>query len=873
MALGESYGRGAMTNHWVDIKNADVILIMGSNAAENHPIAMKWVEEARKKGAKVISIDPRFTRTSAKADIYAPLRSGTDNAFLGGMINYAIQNGKYNKRYVEDCTNALFLVNTDLQTCRHPSHPGTFSHDTSWDYQYYSPDPEPAVRRPMKTNNLNNTSCVFQKLKEQFSIYTPGMVEKICGTPRALFIEICKTFIDGTYSDEKSGTILYAMGWTQHTNGSQIVRAASILQLLLGNVGVAGGGINALRGWHNVQGATDMAYLQHYITGYNTAPIGNSAHSTLSVYLTNETPVTKQPQGMPTSGNWWSNRNRYVKSMLKAWWPDADNDSDVTDDDTDASYQFLPKRKAGKDYTYLSLINDIGNPIKLLFVWGSNPLVVGPDQLVERAKFKGLDMLVVCDLFETETSNFWTLDTTCTTEVYLLPGAAFYEKKGSVTNSGRLVQWKDKACEPPGDAKDELEIITDIGKAIQSDPPGLVPQPITRLNWPYDTAHLGSDLTEDVAKELNGYALSSLTSVGSPARSYSPYEQLDNFFALQTNGTTACGNWLYCGTWQDTTNPRTGNKNQMLNRRPVDDHPCQIGIYRDWGYAWPVNRRIIYNRASVYQSGPNMGKPLAGDVYTTGPNAGKPIPGSKWVVWWNGSNWNGECGSGQANDVVDGYSSNGPDTRLPFIMKAEGLGRLMGIKALVDGPFPEHYEPRETPLTQNPLTNLSPGPPWDSSHAPLWDPCIFDYGKLLADPGSSEYNIIATTYRLTEHWHGGGLTRNLPYLCELMPEPFIEMSEELASTLGVDNGQYVNVYSARNPKGSAPPVTLKVCKTKRFKPFTIDGNVYHQVGIVWHWGYVGLVTGASANILTPYIGDANTRIPETKVFLVKIEKA
>ena len=336
-----------------------------------------------------------------------------------------------------------------------------------------------------------------------------------------------------------------------------------------------------------------------------------------------------------------------------------------------------------------------------------------------------------------------------------------------------------------------------------------------------------------------------------------------------SGGETACGNWLFSGTWQRTRHPRISLApnpplyNYMKARRAIDDHPRQIGIYRDWGYSWPVNRRIIYNRAAVYQNGPNMGIPLAGT-----------LPTSKWVVWYDSTrpnaaptipatgNWDGGCATGQANDVVDGYGTYGPQTYLPFIMLPEGVARLFG-RGLVDGPFPEHWEPKETPFTSNPMGTSQLSSPYSYSYPTA----------LYAAAGSSTYPIVCTTFRLTEHWHGGGFTRNCPTQVEMMPEPFLEMSEELAANPGgilggtVNSGDLVIVTSAR---GS---ITLKACVTKRWKPFVINGNTIHEVGMPWHWGWASLAPGATANVLTPFIGDANTRIPETKVFMVSILKA
>jgi formate dehydrogenase major subunit len=511
-------------------------------------------------------------------------------------------------------------------------------------------------------------------------------------------------------------------------------------------------------------------------------------------------------------------------------------------------------------------------------------MVMGPDQNYERGAMDKLQWLVVCDCFETETANFWKRPgltpaqiALIPTDVYFLPGAYAYEKEGSATNSGRLAQWRDKACDPPkpttdptypdSGAKDELDIVKLLGDRFIPGGGNPIADPqIASLAWPYNTNAAefqpGATLAESVAKEINGYALVDFTrpAIYGNTAAYTKKDQINSFFDLMDNGQTACGNWLFCGTWQKALNPRTGNYNQMKNRRPIDDHPAQIGIYRDWGYSWPVNRRIIYNRASVYQSGPDFGKPL------------NP---SKWVLWWDATrpnpaypsvplgNFDGGCVTGQANDVADGHALSSPSVYMPFIMREEGLARLMGKgTGLTDGVFPEHWEPWETPLDTNPLTG---------GVGPLVSPYAYPYpGASYADtPGERDaYPIVCTTYRLTEHWHGGGFTRNCPTQFEAQPEPFVEMSVELADELGIANAELVKVSSIR---GS---INLKACVTKRWKPFVIDGEVIHEVGVPWHWGFAGWnsAPNGTANMLTPFIGDTNTRIPETKVFLVKIEK-
>jgi len=866
-----------MTNHWIDLKNANAHLIMGSNAVENHPIASYHIWKAKEENeATIIHVDPRYTRTSAKADMYAPIRSGTDIVFLGGMVRWMIEKWiasgytKYiNNKYVEDCTNALFLVRTDCKSAR-TAPTGTFTAGT-WDYQYgtdYDPSPgvTPKIKTPLKAANLtaalSNVDSVFYRLREHYSVYTPQMVQKVCGTPSGLFEEICEAYCGGTYADDKAGTILYAMGWTQHTVGTQNIRAATLVQTLLGNIGVAGGGVDALRGWHNVQGATDHGFLMQYIPGYLALPQATADYATLgtgpldvsNTYLKMQTALAMDPDAPtgPQSSNWWGgtlfatqyNRARYTVSLLRAWWPSLA---------ASVSYDYLPKRTG--DNSFLTIIDEmakVAKPIKGLFCWGTNPAMMGPDQTKLRAALKNLDWMVVCDCFETETSSFWKAaagvdPATINTEVYFLPGAYAYEKEGSATNSGRLAQWRDKACDPPGEAKDEVEILNDLGAAIKAADAGASPQ-LANLAWPVGPLITTGTLAEKVAKEINGYALVDFTTpaIGGVTTSYTVGQQINTFFHLDSlTGATACGNWLYCGTWQKTANARTGNFNQMRNRRNIDDHPKQIGIFRDWGYSWPVNRRIIYNRAAVYQSGASMGLPLNPD---------------KQVVSWNpaGPNWDGGCLAGQANDVVDGFGTAGPQTWLPFIMLPEGVARLFG-RGLADGPFPEHWEPKEPPFNYNPMGTSQLSSPYLTGQA--------GYTATYATPGDPAYPIVCTTFRLTEHWHGGGFTRNCPTQGEAQPEPFIEMSEELASSKGITDGVMVTVTSAR---GS---IDLKACVTKRWKPFNIDGTTVHEVGLPWHWGWSGMFPGATANFLTPFIGDANTRIPETKVFMVNIALA
>lgn len=821
-ALGESFGRGVMTNHWIDIKNSDCIMVIGANPAENHPISFKWVLHAMDNGAKLIVVDPRFTRSASKAHIYAPMRSGTDIAFIGGMINYVLSKELYNKECVVNYTNAGFLINPNFKF-----EDGTFSgfnpekkayaDKSSWAYQL-DEDGLPKIDR-----TLQNPNCVFQLLKKHFARYDAGTVSKVTGTPKDVFLSVCETFAQ-TGKPGKAGNILYAMGTTQHTYGSQNIKAYSILQLLLGNIGVAGGGIQAMRGESNVQGSTDMGLLFHILTGYNPAPTVD--HPDLKTYLEKNVPQSKDPK----SANWWQNRPKYIVSMLKAWF------ADKATAENEFCFSYLPK--ADGNYSWLSLFEALYNKnIKGMFLWGQNPAVGGPNASRAKYALRNLEWMVAVDLWETETAAFWKepgVDpASINTEVFMLPAAASYEKEGSISNSGRWVQWRYKAVDAPDDAKDDLWIMNQIALRLKKlyAAGGKFPEPIVNLNWDYGTEHPD---VHKVAKEVNGYALKDFNyKVLGVEKEAKAGEQLPAFTALQADGSTACGNWVYCGSY--TKGTPDGN---MMARRDLTDAPNKIGLYPKWSWCWPANRRIVYNRASCDQTG-------------------KPYDKERWVVRWNPALNEGK--GGWEGDVPDGPWA--PEEKYPFIMLPEGHARFFG-SGLADGPFPEHYEPMESPV-KNAISGQQN------------TPCVFIYEPKCTEgvcpPGifgePEEFPIVATTYRLTEHWQAGAMTRNLPWLNELQPEPFVEISEELAAEKGIKNGDTVRVVTIR---GS---VTMKACVTKRFKPFSVDGKTVHEIGVIWHWGYCGGSKGASANELTPNVGDVNTRIPEFKAFLCNVKKA
>jgi len=824
-----------MTNHWCDIQNSDCIIIVGSNAAENHPISFKWVTKAiDENGATLISIDPRFTRSSSKAHIFAHMRSGTDIAFFGGMIKWVLDDMEahpenYNMTYVTEYTNAAFLIDPEFRTAAELDGkfsgfvPGDNPHFGKYDKSTWKWQTD-ANGIPLKDKTLQDPNCVFQLLKQQYARYDADTVCNTTGTDKEIFLKICETYAQ-TGAVGKSGTIMYAMGTTQHTHGTQNIRAYAILQLLLGNIGVAGGGINALRGESNVQGSTDHCLLFHILPGYLQPPLATD--TTLQDHLDRVTAgfATSDPK----SASWWLNYPKYYVSLLKSWY------GDNATSENDFGYEWLPKLNPGTNYSHIALFEAMAaGTIKGLFCWGQNPAVGGPNSFAERQALHNLDWLVTVDLWETETCGFWQEPglnpADIQTEVFSLPAAASYEKEGSIVNSGRWSQWRWKAVDPPGEAKPDLDIIVELMlKVIElyQAEGGPVADAVTELRWKgwYDSPagkYGASDLTDLVSREINGFAeVDILNEDGSTQ--YRKGELMATFGHLLDDGSTSSANWLYTQSY----NEKDGNRQKW--RDNTDDHPAGIGLYSKWSWCWPVNRRIIYNRASVDLDG-------------------HPWDAEDFVIRWMGpeTKWEG--------DVPDGGwpPMNMEGTRYPFIMKPQGFARIFGPD-LAEGPFPEHYEPLESPI-DNPLSGVQNNPA-----ITVWRP------DEIGD--RNKYPIVCTTYRVTEHWQAGQMTRNLPWLVELMPQVFVEMSEELAAEKHISTGELVIIKSVR---GKVQAVAIV---TKRFKPFQLNGKTVHQIGLPWHWGFMGLSTGDSANTLSPHVGDANTMIPEYKAFLVDIEKA
>jgi formate dehydrogenase-N alpha subunit len=821
-----------MTNHWIDIRNADVILIMGSNAAENHPISFKWVTEAKERGATLISVDPRFTRTSSKADIYAPLRSGSDIAFLAGMTNYILQNDLYHEDYVRLYTNAPFLLNKDFKMPGDLD--GVFSgydpdkrkyDKNAWAYQK---DDSGVIK---KDESMTDSMCVLQLLKRHYSRYDLDTVAAITGTPKDMLQKVYQTY-GATGKPDKVATIMYAMGWTQHTVGTQNIRAMAIIQLLLGNIGRAGGGVNALRGESNVQGSTDHCLLFHILPGYLKTP--RASDTTLQVYNDKYTPKTSEPM----SANWWGNYPKYSISLLKAHY------GDNATPENDFGYSWLPKLDDGQNASWLMIFHEmLQGKFKGFFAWGQNPSCSGSNAGKVRKALARLDWLVNVNLFDNETGSFWrgpgVNPADIKTEIFFLPCCASMEKEGSITNSGRWAQWRYRAQEPTGRSLPDSEIMNELFfrvKGLYEKEGGAYPDPVVKLAWDYGPRDSSGKITKMdthlIAKEINGYFMEDKEIKGTL---YRKGTLVPSFAFLQSDGSTSSGNWLYCNSYTE--------KGNMMARRSQED-PTAMGLYPQWSWCWPVNRRIIYNRASV-------------DAY------GRPWDPKRPVIQWNGSKWIGDVPDGGWPPLKNPDGTDNPKAMKAFIMKPAGVAHIFGT-GMAEGPFPEHYEPLECPIQENPMNR--------SHRINPTAKIFYEEGKNPEDVFYScdiRYPFVATTYRVTEHWQTGVMTRHQPWLLEMMPQIFVEMSKELAAELGIANGEKVKVTSGRGSLWAIAAVT------SRFKPFKVMGSTVHQVGLPWCFGWQYPEDGSggdSANLLTPTIGDANTMIPETKAFMVNVEK-
>jgi anaerobic selenocysteine-containing dehydrogenase len=895
-----------MTNSWTDIKNTDLVLIMGGNAAEAHPCGFKWVTEAMQhRKAKLIVVDPRFTRSAAVADVYAPLRVGTDIAFLGGVINHLLSTNKIHLDYVKLNTDASFLTKPEYTFDN-----GNFSgydeakrsyNKASWGYQV-GPDGYVKV-----DETLQDPLCVFQQMKKHYARYTPELVSQITGTPKDQFLKIAD-MLAATSTPDKVMTICYALGWTQHSVGSQNIRAMAMIQLLLGNMGRPGGGINALRGHANVQGITDMCAYSEVLSGYLSAP--TDADVDRATYLAARTGKPLRPNQMTFTQNF----PKWHTSLMKAYFGNA------ATKDNDFGYHWIPKRDTA--YDILAIFERMHQgKVNGFLVQGFNPLAAVPNKKKLSAGLAKLKYLVVMDPLETETSEFWknfgplndVKPEEIKTEVFRFPASCFAEETGSFTNSSRVISWKEKAVDPPGEAKTDSEIMARLFvklREMYAKDGGTLPEPIQALSWPYVVPAVPS--SQELLREISGRALADLyapppappvppypqskqtaatqaaeaptagagdskaaaqavgagaaaamasrspsaavkpgaaTTTASTAPSGAPArgpagpsgppivttptappivkagEQLPGFAVLRDDGTTACGNWIYAGCWSQAGN--------LTARRDTSD-PTGLGVFPNWGFSWPANRRILYNRASADKDG-------------------KPWDPTRRYMAWNGTSWAGGA------DVPDMRPDAAPEQGVgAFIMNPEGVARLHAV-GMNEGPFPEHYEPFETPVGVNLMCPSNP--------KAVSNPAARVYkGDLEAFGKKEEFPYAATTYRLTEHLHYW--TKHARSNAIVQPAPFVEIGEELAREKGIKQGDRVKVRSNRGEVIAACVVT------KRMKALDVNGKKVHHVGIPIHWGFKGVTqNGYLANALTPFVGDANSQTPEFKAFLVNIEKA
>jgi formate dehydrogenase major subunit len=848
--LGTTFGRGGATTAQQDLQNADAILIMGSSMAENHPVGFRWVIKARERGATIIHVDPRFSRTSAMADMWVPLRAGTDIVFLGAMINHVLARDLVFRDYVIPYTNASFIIRDDFRDTEDLG--GLFS---GWNEaeQKYSPETwgyetgddgaptDHAVAHegvrgghgkdrggdaaklppPRRDPTLQHPRCVFQILKRHYARYTPAMVEEVCGVPEAAFLRVADAFCTQSGPD-RTAAICYAVGWTQHSIGVQIIRTAGILQLLLGNIGRPGGGILALRGHASIQGSTDIPTLYDILPGYIPMPVHGDDSRTLDEYLRRH---RSQAGG-------WGSFDRYAVSLLKAWYGDA------AQPENGFGFGWLPRISG--DHSHLGYWLDMADRtghLEGLFVMGQNPAVGAPNSRLERRALANLKWLVVRDLVEVETATFW-LDSpevrrgelrtgAIETEVFLFPAAAHAEKDGCFTNTQRLLQWHEKAVEAPGDARSEAWFIYHLGKRLKTRALGdLRPRNagLNALTWNYPTEgpHDEPDIAA-VLQEING-------------RTTADGRLVASFSALAADGSTSCGCWIYSGVHPDP------------DRNRAHEREASGPYGHGWGFAWPADRRILYNRASARPDG-------------------RPWSDRKKLVWWNDTTreWTGIDTPDFIRDKPPGYQpppGASADAALPgdapFVMHPDGVGRLYVPAGLKDGPLPAHYEPLESPVS-NRLYAQQVNPAADA--------------KVRADnayadaAGDARYPHVLTTYRLTEHHTSGAMSRTLTHLAELQPELFCEMSPELAAEIGAANGDRVTI---RSPRGA---IEARALVTARIRPVRVQGRTLHQVGLPYHFGGRGLVTGDVVNDLVAISQEPNVRIMESKALVCNVTKA
>jgi formate dehydrogenase major subunit len=880
--LGASFGRGAATNYQQDLAHSDCVLFMGSNMAEAHPVAFRWPMKAKSQGATLIHVDPRFTRTSALCDVYVGIRSGSDIAFLGGLVNYVLTHDRWFKEYVLHYTNAATIVKEGFRDTEdldglfsgyhgngrtghyhameggwgYAGSPGSepeVGGDGSPIYQMHrqalgmhghsldaGPKAHPGQRQSMTIcqeadppwdPTLGHPHCVFQILKRHFARYTPEMVSEVCGCTPEELVRVAELLCSNS-GRERTSAVVYALGWTQHTTGVQMIRTAAILQLLLGNMGRPGGGIMAMRGHSTIQGSTDIATLYDSLPGYLPQPTADEAHERLQSYVEQEAHCS----------GYWANFREFIVSLLKAWYGDA------ATPENDFGFSWIPRPDG--DYSHLPyFVRMLNDGVKGYLLFGQNPAGGSPNARLHRAALRKLDWLVVADWFQIESSVFWKDDpqgpphSDIKTEVFFLPAAAAQEKEGSLTNTQRMLQWHDKALDPLGDSRSDAWYLYNLGKRLKqlyagsTDPRD---QPLLNLTWDYEfdepprlpdgslSRIEGEPDIEKVLMEINGYRLDQMDPRTSRPR------LLSGFSELKDDGTTACGCWIYSGVYPEPGRNRARDRKRTANP-----------IQPDWGYAWPHNRRILYNRASADPEG-------------------RPWSDRKKLVWWDAAQrrWIGP-------DEPDFEPEKPPDYRPPagamgmdaiagdhpFIMKPDGVGWLFAPGSIRDGPLPTHYEPVESPVenliypdqSTNPTVRFFEGSLNRVDHTP-----------------TSTYPVVATTYRLTEHYLSGPMSRFNSWLNELQPEMFVELSPELAAERGIEHGGWLTVESARGR------IEARAMVTRRLRPRRIEGQIVHQIGLPFHWAFAGEVVGANANDLTSLVADPNVSMHEVKAFACQV---
>jgi formate dehydrogenase major subunit len=835
--------------------------------AECHPVGFQWVMEAKARGATVIHVDPRFTRTSAVADEYVPIRAGADIAFVGGLINYVLQNEKYFRDYVVAYTNAATILTREFADTEDLdglfsglNAEGRYYDFDTWRYEgdevqpasgerqqpdQQQPGPQDPARqavrrelrrasrgeshgsggaaahpRPHRDETLQHPRCVFQVLKRHFARYTPDLVEQVSGVKPEQFATVCRLVTENSGKD-RTTSFVYSLGWTQHTVGVQFIRTAAILQALLGNMGRPGGGIIALRGHASIQGSTDIPTLFDLLPGYLPMPYADG-NEDLDAYVRAES----------VQNGFWSNTRDYLVSLLKAWWGDA------ATADNEFCYDYLP-RLTGSHSTYDTVLAQIDGTCRGYFLFGQNPAVGSANARMQRDGMANLDWLVVRDLVMIESATWWKNGPEVEagelrpednrTEVFFLPAAAHTEKAGSFTNTERMLQWRHQAVEPAGDARSDLQFTYDLGRRIRAKLAASrseLDRPVLDLTWDYPTkGRHGEPDAEAVLAEINGW--------GPDGEPLSAYTQ------LKADGSTACGCWIYCGV-------RAGGINQAARRKPGRE---QTWVAPEWGWAWPANRRVLYNRASADLDG-------------------KPWSERKALVWWDA-----EHGTWTGPDVPDFVADRPPSYRPPddatgvaaisgtdpFIMQADGKAWLFAPAGLVDGPLPAHYEPQESPFR-----NVVYG----QQHNPVRQIIrhrLNRYQPSGDQPGSGVFPYVATTYRLTEHHTAGGMSRFLPYLSELQPAFFCEVSPQLAAERGLEHLGWATIVTAR------AAIEARVLITERIRPLQVQGRTLHQVGLPWHWGPNGLTSGDAANELMHLSLDPNVHIQEDKAMACDIQ--